>query len=457
MSNDTRKETDKVNESLNQTGNVHKDFTERVDKGNAKSKSSFDDLFKSIKGGLGFLTLAGLGTLAGSTAFRAGKESAEFSEVINRSAVRTGENEFERAEFRNALLAVSARTNVDEDQLAAAAENAIALKASTDEAVKFAEVIGQVSKVFQGIDPTAFSEQIARDIRARGEQVTGETARRSVEALITGTRQGLGDIQKAFEAVSALPGKTQQRAGLSQRDLINLFAGAQGVAADPQIVNEAIRSLIKATDTIESRAAVQGVLGTRLRDAEGKFSLTAENLDDIAAKLKGIGDEAQQRAVLQGIPGFTPEVAEGILSLVKDRLGFQRDREKAERDQPKLTDAFQIATSGFLEKVSSFFNQFSASFKRDTRFEERKGRPGFIQDFFDESRKEAKKAVSPLALPGDLPTEESPTTRQRNRKPGATDIAQKAVEVKLTIEKVPEGFKVIPKIDDLPTTPGGFE
>ena len=288
LATDTRKETDKVNGALDDSGNAVRDFNDRVENNTRKSAKSFQELFKGIKGGIGALGVAGVGLAIGATVAKTVKESLDFSDILNKISVKTGQNAFEQAEFRNQLLGVSARTNVDEEQVAAAAESAIAQKASTKEAAKFAEVIAKASKAFKDVDPGQFAEDIVKDIRSRGLEVTGEAAQRTIEALLVGVRSGFQDINEAFEATKALPGRAQERAGLTQRDLINLFAGARGVAADPELVNQAIRSLITATDKLESRAAVQGVLGTQLRDAQGKFSLTAENLDQIAATLQGI-------------------------------------------------------------------------------------------------------------------------------------------------------------------------
>ena len=456
LATDTKKETDKVNNALNESGNSVRDFNDRVEKATGESKKSFQDLFKSIKGGIGALGLAGLGAAIGGFAVSSAKEAGALTDTVNRISVRTGQNEFEREQFRNRILDVGTRTNVDQDQIAAAAENAIAFGASTDEAIKFAEVIAKTAKVFEDVDPSAFSEQIARDIRARGEEVTADAAKRSIEALIVGTRQGLGDIEQSFQAVSALPGRVQERAGLSQRDLVNLFAGGQGVAADPQLVNEAVRSLIKATDSIESRAAVQGILGTQLRDAQGKFTLTANNLDDIARRLDGIGDEAQQRAVLESIPGFSPEAVEGILSLVKDRLGFQRERERANRDKPKLEDAFERATDGFLENVSSFFNTFGNAFLRDNKFEQKFGKGGRRIGLSDEQIEAAKIKTSSLSLPGDATKEESATKKQQDRKPAALSTTEQTVKVLIEVDSKDPGFIAVPKSTDLSTTPGGL-
>lgn len=439
MSTDTRKDTDKVNDALNESGNAVRDFNDRVQDNTKKSKSAFEDLFKGIKGGLGALGLAGVGAAIGAAVSKGVSDSLNFTDVLNKIAVKTGQNAFQQAEFRNQLLGISDRTNVDEEQIAAAAENAIALGASTQEAVRFAEVIAQASRAFKDVDPASFSREIASDLRARGQRITEESVKKSLNALTVGVRQGLGDIETAFEAVSAVPGRVQERAGLSQRDLVNLFAGTQGVSADPQETRAAIQELIKVTDQLDGEA-LQGVLGAFRgpKDAEGnrQFLFGTSQLNEAARRLEKIGDDRVQREVLQKL-GLSEQGTEGILSIVRDRAGFQRERGFAELDQATVKQAFERSTEGFGEAVSNIFNRILNSFSRDTTFEQREGvRIGQPTGPSAADIERARLAPSPLALPGPASTQN--------------------INLKVEIESKDPGLTGKIKSTDLPRQPGGF-
>lgn len=412
LSRTAKTETDRVGKEFDKAGDDIKDFSGRTKKNISAAEGSFKDLAKGFRGALGAISAAGVGLAIGASITKEVSESLDFETIINKAAAKAGLNKVQQAQFQNQLLDVSSRRNVEEEQVAAAADTAIALGATADEAVAFSDVIASTAKGFEGVDIPSLAEDIAKDIRARGGQVTAEAAQDSIEAIITGTRAGIGTFNDVLKGVLDLPGRVQERAGLTQRDLVELLGGAGGVAADPDIVNDAVRSLIKATDSIETRGAVQGVLGTQLRDTENNFSLTAKNLDEIAATLAGIGTEQQQRAVLTAVPGFDERSAEGLLALIRDRRGFEEARVRTEADiEPKREAIFEQATSGFLERTGALFNKtLNELIKKTTR-----DRPGTalitplnVGDFKEvqESQKEIDLAfekrtqqVSPLALP----------------------------------------------------------
>jgi len=412
LSRTAKTETDRVGKEFDKAGDDVKDFSGRTKKNIGQAEGSFKDLAKGFRSALGAISAAGVGLAIGASITKEVSEALDFETIINKAAAKAGLNEVQQAQFQNQLIDVSSRRNVEEEQVAAAADTAIALGATTDEAVAFSDVIASTAKGFEGVDISSLAEDIAKDIRARGGQVTAEAAQDSIEAIITGTRAGIGTFNDVLKGVLELPGRVQERAGLTQRDLVELLGGAAGVAADPEIVNDAVRSLIKATDSIETRGAVQGVLGTQLRDTDDNFSLTAKNLDEIATKLEGIGTEQQQRAVLTAVPGFDERSAEGLLALIRDRRGFEEARTRTEADiEPKREAIFEQATSGVLEKTGSFFNKMlNELFKKTT-----KDRPDTalitpfnVGDFkeIQESQKDIDRAfekrrqqISPLALP----------------------------------------------------------
>ena len=452
LSRTAKTETDRVGKEFDKAGDDVKDFAGRTKKNIGAAEGSFKDLAKGFRGALGAISAAGVGLAIGASISKEVSESLDFETIINKAAAKAGLNEVQQAQFQNQLLDVSSRRNVEEEQVAAAADTAIALGATTDEAVAFSDVIASTAKGFEGVDIPSLAEDIAKDIRARGGQVTAEAAQDSIEAIITGTRAGIGTFNEVMKGVLELPGRVQERAGLTQRDLVELLGGAAGVAADPELVNEAVRSLIKATDSIETRGAVQGVLGTQLRDTEGKFDITTKNLDEIAANLAGLGDEQQQRAVLTAVPGFDERSAEGLLALIRDRRGFEEARTRTEADRPKLEDVFEQATSGVLEKTGAFFNKIGNElFKKTTR-----DRPGTalitpfnVGDFKEvqESQKEIDRAfekrsqqISPLALPS-RPGEALEKSLGLEPEPELEQDFKKALESLRKIEIVEPGLE----------------
>ncbi len=477
LSRTTKVETDQVNKAFNEAGDEVKTFSDRTKKNINEVNKTLGDFVKGFKASIGLLSAVGVGLTIGSAITKEVAESLNFDDVINKAAARAGLNKTQQAIFRNSLLDVSSRRNVEEEEVAAAADVALSLGAVPEEAVKFADVIAATTKSVRALEgqSASLAKEIAIDIRARGGEVTGESARASIEAVLTGTRQGIGSFNEILSGLRELPGIVQERAGLTQRDLVELLGGAGGVAADPDIVNDAVRSLIKATDSIESRGAVQGVLGTQLRDAEGTFDITAKNLDEIAANLAKIGTEQQQRAVLRQIPGLDEQAAEGLLAITRDREGFVQARERARADRPQLEQVFDKSTEGFLENVGSFFNKLGNDLfkKSEEGLPERARRGQFgnltsftigkTQERLNEEFKERQLAPTRLTAPSPAGQALRSAIRSaRTDRQQAQLVAPVGgprvndVNVKIEVDSKDPGLMGRPKSTDLQRTTGGL-
>jgi len=167
MAEFTKEELARVDSEFNETGNAVDDFAEKTKKGAAGAQGALKNLAKGFIGSIGKLSVAGLGALAGGAAAKEFKEGLDFTSVINQVGTRQGLTDFQRGEFRNQLLDISSRRDVEEEDVAAAADVASQFGAATDEAVKFADVIATASKTAEGLDAGQLARDVAEDIRGR--------------------------------------------------------------------------------------------------------------------------------------------------------------------------------------------------------------------------------------------------------------------------------------------------
>lgn len=447
LAKSTQQELKRVNNEFNQAGNGVSDFSERSKRSIMDLTGSLSGLAQGFASGFKGIGALGLGVGAAAGAKDIASHVLSFSGTINKMGARQGLNDFQRSELRNQLLDVSSERGIADEEVAAAADIANQYGASTRESVKFADVVATAAGTSDQLNAASLAEDVAKDLRARGEEVTAETAKKSIDALLTGARAGFGDIGKSLAETMQVDGAVQKRAGLSQRELVNILAGTRlGARGAPEESSAAVRELISITDKLEGEA-LQGVLGS-FRGEVGpgggrEFMFGAKQLDEASKRLASVGDDRVQRQLLTDL-GFSSEGSEGLLSILRDRNQVRNQINRVSADSPNLEGTFESANSSFLDQASRGWNSFKNFFSRDSSVEVNEAidaRTGMPKGLTEKQAAQRRSQLSDLAFPSAAPESLPSAAVEKAR--------EQRVKVDISVESTDPGFRAIPKTTDL--------
>lgn len=445
IANESKSATRSVRKDFDETGDAAKDFAARGNREFGSLKKGFADLAKGFKVGLGAFGAIQLGQAVGGGIAAEASQALDFSKIMDRLSNTLGLNQEQEAAFRKQILAISDSTNVEEENIAAAAEQAAGFVRTGKELADFSEVIARASKVL-GDETKAreLSTAVVERLRSRGQDVTGRGAENLINALIAGQRTGQRDLQEVLRSLEGVSSDVQQRAGLDDRQLVNLFSGAVQARGTREGNRAAITELINLTTEDLGRQEIFQGLGVDFRDQQGKFRITAQELDKAASRLSQVGGRREQQALLQSA-GLSQQGATGLLNIIQDRQRFTQGQRAAREQDLGLQGAFERSTESFSEQASGFFNRIGNFFKSD----DLRGQGPSAGFDIPKRQRPAEDVLQQTALTGGVPE-----AQQRVTKSG--DKTQVEVTTKVEIEKVPEGFTAKPSLSSLNRDPGEF-
>jgi hypothetical protein len=449
-----QQEMKRVNKEFEQSGDVIDDFTQGSKKDLAQLSSAFGDLFEGLTDKIKGLNLGKLAAI-GAAITGAAKAQAALDRT-NATAEGIGFqanlSQFDTQGLKSELLDASSAANVDFQEVADAAREAIGRGGNVGESVGFAETAAKLSRLSDELDPRTTAEFIAENLKGRDEEITQKNARAVADAIAVATRNGFKDAAEAVSVISEFDPVALKEAGLSNRELVNILGGLRtgsGVGRD------ASTSLLKELIAIQrgpigQAEALAGITGLNVRGQDGQLQLRRQDFEQLNARLKQVGDVRLRRDLLQGT-GLSEQGADALLKIAQDPSGFFQGQQAAARDTGNLDQAFERATNTFTEKLSSGWNTFLNSLEKPLFvIDTETGEIGQATTSF-KSKGPGVNQIMEQAASGSRPSwlQKQPDT--------ATDPSgEKEVKVTFDVGTVEPGYTARPKATDQFRNPGGF-
>ena len=454
MQKTNQQEMKRVNKEFQQSGDVIDDFTQGSKKDLLQLSSAFSDLFEGLTDkikGLNLGKLAAVGTaIAGVVKAQGALDRT--NATAEGIGFQANLSQFDTQGLKSELLDASSAANVDFQEVADAAREAIGRGANVGDSVGFAETAAKLSRLSDQLDPRATAQFIAENLKGRDEEITQKNARAVADAISVATRNGFTDAAEAVSVIKEFDPVALKEAGLSNRELVNILGGLRTGAG---VGRDASTTLLKELIDIQrgpvgQAEALAGITGLNVRGQDGQLNLTRQGFESLNRKLESVGDERLRRQLLEG-SGLSPQGADALLKIARDPGRFFDAQQRTARDSGNLDQAFERATNTLTEKFSAGWTKFLNSLEKPLFvIDTETGEIGQATTSF-KSKGPNVNQIMDQAASGSRPQwlQKQPDT--------ATDPSgEKEVKVTFDVGTVEPGYTARPKATDQFRNPGGF-
>ncbi|MGZ3696479.1 MAG: hypothetical protein ACXWP5_00170 [Bdellovibrionota bacterium] len=359
MQSETRTNLSKVNRDLTDSGKAFTDFTNGIKKQASSMIGSIEEAGKSFAKNLGRGALAG-GALIGIDAMRDGMKEAvktglSFDDALARVASRADLSAKQVAKLKQEFFELG-KTGAKLESIPEAFNAIYGATGNVDQSKSVMEPIAKAAAMGNG-DAGQVAEFVKDRLKGEGKDINKGNVQELLQSLVLAQRGGeFNSMQDAMQGMGGIDAVSQKRAGLSDRDLAGLMAGATRAGTNKATGIAGVQGLLQlATGGLSSDAALSGMLGVKggslMRD--GKFDMNALlSAPGLSGKHFGEADKAK----LMGDAGLSGDQATGVLAFLQNAQKFRDGMKKVATDTKTFEQSFEETTDTLGHRLEELKN-----------------------------------------------------------------------------------------------------
>lgn len=342
----------------------YEDFCNTVKKQSASVQKTLGEMGKSFVSNLGkgaAIGAAGTAALAIKTQMSAAvKTGLDFDKALAALGSRADLSTQRLDKLRKTLYQLG-KSGADLATLPGAVQELYGATGDVEKATQLMNPITKAAAMGSG-DAEVVAKFAKTQLKGEGKDLTQANVQSLMESLVLTMRGGdFKNLDEAMAAYQGLDGATKRRSGLSDREYAATLAGATKAGQDRETSVAGMEALIKkATEGFHGSAALEGILGGKLTDRSGKFSL--DKLSGAAGRYQRSGFKDQDFIKLLEGAGVSNKEAEGIVSVLKEFKAVTKGIDNTLRDRKTLDQAYQETTNNLTDALQKRRNEAIGGF-----------------------------------------------------------------------------------------------
>jgi hypothetical protein len=359
VQSETRTNLQKMMKAFTEAGGSYQDFTNLVKKQTGSMIGSIEEAGKSFAKNLSRGAIAGT-ALAGIDALRSGMRAAvstgmAFDEALARVASRADLSAKQVAKLKQEFFELG-KTGAKLETIPAAFDAIYGATGNVDQSRSVMEPIAKAAAMSGG-DAGDVAQFVKDRLKGEGQEINRGNVEGLLQSLVSAQRGGeFNSLQEAMAGFGKIDAVTQRKAGISDRGLAGLLAGATRSGTDRETALSGLQGLMQlSTGGLHSDAALAGILGVKggsfMRG--GKFDLNA--LLNAPGLSNRSFNEADKSRLIQG-GGLSDSQANGVLALLRSAERVKQGMQKVASDTKTLDQAFQETTDTLSHRLIQLKN-----------------------------------------------------------------------------------------------------
>lgn len=358
MQTETRSGMQKIQKDLTDTGNGYRDFTNYIKKQTGSMIGSIEEAGKSFAKNLGRGALAGT-ALTGVEAMRSGMREAvrtgiDFEAALARVGSRADMSAKQIAKLKQEFFELG-KTGAKLESIPAAFDSIYGATGNIDQSKSVMGPIAKAAAMGNG-DAGEVADFVKDRLKGAGKEINTGNVQELLQSLVLAQRGGeFNSFGDAMHGMGGVDAASQQRAGLSNREMAGILAGSTRAGADKATGLSGAQALVHMSQQgFGGSAAMAGMLGVGSFMNGGKFD--SSRLSAASSNLKRAGrSDSENVALFQGA-GLSEQESTGLLAILKNVEKFQAGVKKVATDTKSFEQSFQETTDTLGHRLEQLKN-----------------------------------------------------------------------------------------------------